>query len=92
MIGHKYFHNWTGKRVTCRGWFQRTLKKELAVFLDQEFSRDTSSRAVKSIGSVAGLRARLFWEDAGSMSHPIRSESYILMDTFHSDGLLYRFW
>ena len=84
VIGHEYFHNWTGNRVTCRDWFQLTLKEGLTVFRDQEFSGDMNSKAVKRIESVKGLRGRQFSEDAGPMSHPIRPESYISMDNFYT--------
>jgi len=84
VIGHEYFHNWTGNRVTCRDWFQLTLKEGLTVFRDQEFSGDMGSNAVKRIEDVASLRARQFAEDAGPMSHPIRPESYISMDNFYT--------
>ena len=76
VIGHEYFHNWTGNRVTCRDWFQLTLKEGLTVFRDQEFSGDvTNSKAVNRIENVRGLRARQFAEDAGPMSHPVRPDS-----------------
>lgn len=84
VIGHEYFHNWTGNRVTCRDWFQLTLKEGLTVFRDQEFSGDMNSNAVKRIEDVRGLRGRQFNEDAGPMSHPIRPESYISMDNFYT--------
>ena len=84
MIGHEYFHNWTGNRVTCRDWFQLTLKEGLTVFRDQEFSGDMGSNAVKRIEDVRGLRGRQFNEDAGPMAHPIRPESYISMDNFYT--------
>ena len=84
VIGHEYFHNWTGNRVTCRDWFQLTLKEGLTVFRDQEFSSDMGSRDVCRIENVRGLRARQFAEDAGPMSHPIRPESYIAMDNFYT--------
>jgi aminopeptidase N len=84
VIGHEYFHNWTGNRVTCRDWFQLTLKEGLTVFRDQEFSGDMGSKAVKRIEDVQALRARQFAEDAGPMSHPIRPESYISMDNFYT--------
>ena len=84
VIGHEYFHNWTGNRVTCRDWFQLTLKEGLTVFRDQEFSGDMGSNAVKRIEDVRGLRGRQFNEDAGPMSHPIRPESYISMDNFYT--------
>jgi len=84
VIGHEYFHNWTGNRVTCRDWFQLTLKEGLTVFRDQEFSGDMNSKPVNRIENVRGLRGRQFNEDAGPMSHPIRPESYISMDNFYT--------
>ena len=84
VIAHEYFHNWTGNRVTCRDWFQLTLKEGLTVFRDQEFSGDMGSRAVKRIETVRGLRGRQFAEDAGPMAHPIRPDSYISMDNFYT--------
>ena len=84
VIGHEYFHNWTGNRVTCRDWFQLTLKEGLTVFRDQQFSADRTSHAVKRIDEVAILRGHQFPEDAGPMSHPIRPESYIAMDNFYT--------
>lgn len=85
VVGHEYFHNWTGNRVTCRDWFQLTLKEGLTVYRDQEFSGDMmNAHAVKRIEDVNGLRARQFAEDAGPMSHPIRPESYISMDNFYT--------
>jgi aminopeptidase N len=84
VIGHEYFHNWTGNRVTCRDWFQLTLKEGLTVFRDQEFSGDMGSAAVKRIEEVRMLRARQFPEDGGPMAHPIRPESYIAMDNFYT--------
>lgn len=72
IIGHEYFHNWTGNRVTCRDWFQLTLKEGLTVFRDQEFSGDLNSKAVKRIEDVRILRASQFSEDSSPMSHPIR--------------------
>eukprot|EP00934_Nitzschia_sp_Nitz4_P007573 Nitzschia sp. Nitz4//scaffold32_size149145//97471//100716//NITZ4_002890-RA/size149145-augustus-gene-0.41-mRNA-1//1//CDS//3329548102//7563//frame0 len=84
VIGHEYFHNWTGNRVTCRDWFQLTLKEGLTVFRDQEFSGDMNSKAVNRIENVRVVRARQFAEDAGPMSHPIRPDSYISMDNFYT--------
>ena len=84
VIAHEYFHNWTGNRVTCRDWFQLTLKEGLTVFRDQQFSADRTSHAVKRIDEVAILRAYQFPEDAGPMAHPIRPESYIAMDNFYT--------
>ncbi|MFT5695904.1 MAG: aminopeptidase N [Myxococcota bacterium] len=84
VIGHEYFHNWTGNRVTCRDWFQLTLKEGLTVFRDQQFTADMTSAAVKRIDDVKVLRAVQFAEDAGPMKHPIRPESYISMDNFYT--------
>lgn len=84
VIGHEYFHNWTGNRVTCRDWFQLTLKEGLTVFRDQEFSADMLSRPVKRIEDVMRLRAHQFAEDAGPMSHPIKPKSYIEINNFYT--------
>jgi len=84
VIGHEYFHNWTGNRVTCRDWFQLTLKEGLTVFRDQEFTADLNSRAVKRIEDVIRLRTAQFSEDAGPMAHPVRPDSYIKMDNFYT--------
>ncbi len=84
VIGHEYFHNWTGNRVTCRDWFQLSLKEGLTVFRDQQFSSDLNSRAVKRINDVRQLRARQFPEDAGPMAHPIRPDSYIEINNFYT--------
>ncbi len=84
VIAHEYFHNWTGNRVTCRDWFQLTLKEGLTVFRDQQFSADMTSAAVKRISEVRILRTAQFDEDAGPMAHPIRPESYIAMDNFYT--------
>ena len=84
VIGHEYFHNWTGNRVTVRDWFQLTLKEGLTVFRDQQFSADQTSKSVKRIQDVRGLRAAQFPEDAGPMSHPIRPDSYIEMNNFYT--------
>ncbi|MXR38038.1 aminopeptidase N [Craterilacuibacter sinensis] len=84
VIGHEYFHNWTGNRVTCRDWFQLSLKEGLTVFRDQEFSADLGSRAVKRIEDVKSLRALQFPEDAGPTAHPIRPASYIEMNNFYT--------
>ena len=84
VIAHEYFHNWTGNRVTCRDWFQLTLKEGLTVFRDQQFTADMTSAAVKRIDDVVTLRSRQFPEDAGPMAHPIRPESYISMDNFYT--------
>ena len=87
VIGHEYFHNWTGNRVTCRDWFQLTLKEGLTVFRDQEFSADLNSRNVERIQSVLGLRANQFAEDAGPTSHPIKPESYIEINNFYTSTI-----
>ena len=84
VIAHEYFHNWTGNRVTCRDWFQLTLKEGLTVFREQQFSADATSAAVKRIEDVRQLRVHQFPEDAGPMSHPVRPESYISMDNFYT--------
>ncbi len=84
VIGHEYFHNWSGNRVTCRDWFQLTLKEGLTVYRDQEFSSDMLSRAVKRLEDVRVLKDRQFAEDAGPMSHPIRPSSYIEINNFYT--------
>lgn len=84
VIAHEYFHNWTGNRVTCRDWFQLSLKEGLTVYRDQEFSADMSSRAVKRIEDVRHLRAYQFPEDAGPMAHPVRPESYVEINNFYT--------
>ncbi len=84
VIAHEYFHNWTGNRVTCRDWFQLTLKEGLTVFRDQEFSADMLSASVKRIEDVKRLRSYQFPEDAGPMSHPIQPQSYIEMNNFYT--------
>ncbi len=84
VIAHEYFHNWTGNRVTCRDWFQLSLKEGLTVFRDQEFSADQGSRAVKRIGDVRTLRALQFPEDDGPLAHPVRPDSYIRIDNFYT--------
>ena len=84
VIGHEYFHNWTGNRVTCRDWFQLTLKEGLTVFRDQEFSRDMQSAAVKRIEDVRALRSRQFAEDAGPMAHPVRPDAYQEINNFYT--------
>ena len=84
VIGHEYFHNWTGNRITCRDWFQLSLKEGLTVFRDQEFSADMNSRAVKRIGDVRVLRSAQFPQDAGPMAHPVRPESFIEINNFYT--------
>ena len=84
VIGHEYFHNWTGNRVTCRDWFELTLKEGLTVFRDEEFSADMQSRAVKRIRVIRDLRSRQFPEDDGPMSHPIRPDRYVEINNFYT--------
>jgi len=88
VVGHEYFHNWTGNRITCRDWFQLSLKEGLTVFRDQEFSQDMagspSARGVKRIDDVRFLRQQQFPEDAGPMSHPVRPDSYVAIDNFYT--------
>jgi len=84
VIGHEYFHNWSGNRVTCRDWFQLSLKEGLTIFRDQEFSADMHSRGVKRISDVRALRTTQFAEDAGPLSHPVRPESYIEINNFYT--------
>lgn len=84
VIAHEYFHNWTGNRVTCRDWFQLSLKEGLTVFRDQQFSADMGSSAVKRIGDVRTLRAAQFPEDAGPMAHPVRPDAYIEINNFYT--------
>jgi len=84
VIAHEYFHNWTGNRVTCRDWFQLSLKEGLTVFRDQEFGADMYSRAVQRIQEVRALRAAQFPEDAGPMAHPVRPQSYIEISNFYT--------
>jgi aminopeptidase N len=84
VIAHEYFHNWTGNRITCRDWFQLSLKEGLTVFRDQEFTADQTSRGVKRIDDVELLRTRQFAEDAGPLAHPVRPESYIEINNFYT--------
>ncbi len=84
VIAHEYFHNWTGNRVTCRDWFQLTLKEGLTVFRDQQFSADMGSAAVQRIQDVRTLRIAQFPEDRGPMAHPIRPEAYVEMNNFYT--------
>ena len=84
VIAHEYFHNWTGNRVTCRDWFQLSLKEGLTVFRDQEFSADMTSRAIQRINDVRVLRAHQFSEDAGPMAHPVRPASYQEINNFYT--------
>ncbi len=84
VIAHEYFHNWTGNRITCRDWFQLSLKEGLTVYRDQQFSGDMNSKSVKRINDVKILRSHQFPEDSGPMSHPVRPESYIEMNNFYT--------
>src|SRR3546814_5725403 len=84
VIGHEYFHNWSGNRVTLRDWFQLSLKEGLTVFRDQEFTSDMHSRAVKRIEDVRLLRARQFAEDAGALAHPVRPPEYREINNFYT--------
>jgi len=88
VVGHEYFHNWTGNRITCRDWFQLSLKEGLTVFRDQEFSMDmagaATARAVKRIEDVRRLRENQFPEDAGPMAHPVRPDSYVEINNFYT--------
>ena len=84
IIAHEYFHNWTGNRITCRDWFQLSLKEGLTVFRDQQFMGDMRSHAVKRIEDVLTLRARQFREDAGPLAHPVRPESYVEINNFYT--------
>jgi aminopeptidase N len=84
VVAHEYFHNWTGDRVTCRDWFQLSLKEGLTVFRDQEYSADLYSRAVERIQNVRMLRAGQFPEDAGPMQHPVRPQSYMEIRNFYT--------
>ncbi len=84
VIGHEYFHNWTGNRITCRDWFQLSLKEGLTVFRDQEFSADMGSRPVKRIHDVNVIRTFQFREDAGPMAHPVRPDSFVEINNFYT--------
>ncbi len=84
VVAHEYFHNWTGNRVTCRDWFQLSLKEGLTVFRDQEFGADHYSRAVARIQEVRGLRTTQFPEDAGPMAHPVRPQAYMEISNFYT--------
>ena len=84
VVAHEYFHNWSGDRVTCRDWFQLSLKEGFTVFRDQEFSSDMHSPATERISNVRALRASQFTEDAGPMAHPVRPDSYITIDNFYT--------
>jgi aminopeptidase N len=84
VVAHEYFHNWTGNRITCRDWFQLSLKEGLTVFRDQNFSADMRSRAVKRIEDVKALRMRQFQEDAGPLAHPVQPQAYMTIDNFYT--------
>ncbi len=84
IVGHEYFHNWSGNRVTCRDWFQLSLKEGLTVFRDQEFTADIRNRANKRIDDVEVLRVSQFREDAGPLAHPVRPDSYIEINNFYT--------
>ena len=84
IIAHEYFHNWTGNRITCRDWFQLSLKEGLTVFRDQQFMAEMRSPAVKRIEDVLTLRARQFREDDGPLAHPVRPESYVEINNFYT--------
>ncbi len=84
VVGHEYFHNWTGNRVTCRDWFQLSLKEGLTIFRDQEFSADMESRGVKRISDVRMLRTHQFAEDGGPMAHPVRPDAYMEINNFYT--------
>ena len=84
IVGHEYFHNWSGNRVTCRDWFQLSLKEGFTVLRDQQFSADMNSAAVQRIEDVNQLRAMQFSEDAGPMSHPVRPASFIEISNFYT--------
>jgi aminopeptidase N len=84
VVGHEYFHNWTGNRITCRDWFQLSLKEGLTVFREQEFCGDMNSTAVERLGNVRGLRRSQFAEDASAMAHPVRPDHYQAIDNFYT--------
>ncbi|MCX7281900.1 MAG: aminopeptidase N [Alphaproteobacteria bacterium] len=84
VVAHEYFHNWTGNRITCRDWFQLSLKEGLTVFRDQNFSGDMRSRGVQRIQDVRALRGRQFIEDAGPLAHPVQPQSYIEINNFYT--------
>ncbi len=87
VVGHEYFHNWTGNRITCRNWFELSLKEGLTVFRDQEFSSDLNSRSVQRIKDVDALRGSQFAEDAGPNSHPVRPDSCLAVDNFYTSTI-----
>ena len=83
-VAHEYFHNWTGNRITCRDWFQLSLKEGLTVYRDQEFSGDVNAAAVARIDAITVMRTAQFPEDAGPMAHPVRPDSYIEINNFYT--------
>jgi len=87
VIAHEYFHNWTGNRITCRDWFQLSLKEGLTIFRDQNFTADTTSRTVERIRAVNDLRTTQFVEDAGPLSHPVQPDSYIEINNFYTSTI-----
>lgn len=90
VIGHEYFHNWSGNRITCREWFEITLKEGLTVLRDQLFTEDMTSEGVARIQTVTALRNQQFPEDAGPLAHPIRPESYMKIDNFYTMTVYYK--
>ena len=84
VVAHEYFHNWTGDRITCRDWFQLSLKEGLTVFRETGFVGDMRSHAVRRINDVKDLRLRQFQEDAGPLAHPVQPQSYITIDNFYT--------
>jgi len=84
IIAHEYFHNWTGNRITCRDWFQLSLKEGLTVYRDQQFTADMRGAAIQRIGDVARLRARQYPEDAGPLAHPVRPDAYVEINNFYT--------
>jgi aminopeptidase N len=87
VIAHEYFHNWTGNRITCRDWFQLSLKEGLTIFRDQSFTADTTSRTVARIADVNALRTQQFPEDNGPLAHPVRPDSYIEINNFYTSTI-----
>ena len=87
VVAHEYFHNWTGNRITCRDWFQLSLKEGLTVFRDQKFSGDVRNHGVQRIQDVRALRARQFPEDAGPLAHPVQPQSYIEINNFYTSTI-----
>ena len=84
VVAHEYFHNWSGNRVTCRDWFQLSLKEGFTVLRDQQFSSDMGSPTVCRVNDVAVLRSAQFAEDAGPMAHPIRPDAFIEINNFYT--------